>query len=317
MDYLEQALKIKVRYSDWGQTGKLPYMITDRYNFRLAWLDDYEVLFTYVKGEMEQLAALKKHLAQIQKVAGLPLVLILDRIDARRKQQLINAGISFVVPKQQIYLPVLGAVLQERYTKEYSANDTLMPSSELLLLYYITNRCKPLYMHDATCRLGFSAMTISRAIRQLEAAGLILTYKEGVNKIITSELRGKELFEKAQALLSSPVRKAVYVDINDKADDLLLSGYSALSKYSLLNPPQVRCFAAARIPAWAGGISDSLLDSENQLRFEVWIYDPQILAIDNKVGLLPLALSLQDDPDDRVQMALTEALEEYWEEYDG
>ena len=49
----------------------------------------------------------------------------------------------------------------------------------------------------------------------------------------------------------------------------------------------------------------------------MWSYDSGILAVDNKVGLLPLALSLQDDPDDRVQMALAESLEEYWEEYDG
>ena len=317
MEYLEKALRINVRYDDWSDARKLPYLITDRYTFHLAWLDDYKVLFIYVNGEPDQLASLKKHLVQIHRITDLPLVLILNQIDARRRQQLINASIPFIVPDQQIYLPFLGAVLQERYTKKYSDKDALMPSSELLLLYYINNGCKPLYMNDATRDLGFSAMTISRASRQLEAKELIRTHKEGVNKVVTSELQGKSLFEKAQAMLTSPVRKTVYIDIDAKSDDLPLSGYSALSEYGLLNPPQVECYAASKIPEWANGIGADLLDSDEQICLEIWNYDPKVLSKDKKVCLLPLIISLKNDPDERVQQAIEDALEQYWEEYDG
>lgn len=317
MEYLEQTLKIKVRYRNWDKAGKLPYMIIDRFDFRLAWLDDFKVLFVYSKGEPDQLSTLKKQIGHIKKVAGIPVVLILDRIDARRKQQLIDAGTPFVVPNQQIYLPFLGIVLQERYIKEYTADKGLMPSSELLLLYYIKNGCKTMYMNDATKALGFSAMTISRAIRQLEALQLIKSYKEGVNKVITSELKGKALFDTARTKLSSPVRKTVYIDLSDKADGLPMAGYYALSEYSLLNPPQVKYFAAKNIPVWATGTSPTLLDSDEQIGLEVWNYDPLLLANNKKVCLLPLVLSLQDDPDERVQQAIDEALEQYWEEYDG
>ena len=320
MEYLEQTLKIKVRYCDWDKAGKLPYMITDRFNFQLAWLNDYEVLFVFAKDEPDQLAVLKKQMKQIRRIADLPIVLVLEKIDARRRKQLIDAGIAFVVPKQQIYLPFLGIVLQDRYTKEYTADERLMPSSELLLLYYINNRCMPLYMNEATKALGFSSMTISRAIRQLEATHLIRTYKDGVNKVITSELKGKMLFDTARTKLSSPVRKTVYIDLKDKSNwwsIARLAGYSALSEYSLLSPTQVECFAVSKMPLCANGASKILLDSDKQLRLEIWNYDPLVLSNNKIVGLLPLVLSLQDDTDARVQQALDEALEQYWEKYNG
>ena len=138
-----------------------------------------------------------------------------------------------------------------------------------------------------------------------------------MNKIISTTMHGKELFEAAGEYLSSPVKKTVYIDNDIPDTDLLLSGYSALSEYSLLNPPQVKTLATARIPEAASGISKSLLDSDKQMRIEIWNYDPLILADNNKVDLLSLALSLKDDPDERVQEALDEALKEFWEEYDG
>ena len=317
MNYLEKTLDIKIKYGTWDGTNSLPYMITDRYDFRLAWINDYKTLFVYAKDELDQLAALKKQFQLIRQKSDCPLVLILSSVDARRRQQLINAGIPFVVPEQQIFLPFLGILLQERYMKDYSVKDRLMPSSELLLLYFINNNCQPLYMSDMTKALGFSAMTISRGIRQLESLKLLRTYKDGVNKVIISDLAGRELFEAANEHLFSPVRKTVYIGLNNQVDEFPLSGYSALSEYSMLNTPQVKCYAVNRIPAWATGTSDTLLDSENQVRLEVWNYDPRILAAEHKVGLLPLALALMDDPNERVQQALEESLENYWEEHHG
>lgn len=317
MNYLEKTLKIKVRYRNWDKTGKLPYMITDRYEFRLVWLNDCKVLFIFAKNDLEQLAVLKKHLSTIHQIAEIPLVLVVDKLAARKRQQLINADIPFVVPDQQIYLPFLGVVLKERYTRDFSSKDSLMPSSELLLMYFIIHRCDTLYMNDATRLLSFSAMTISRAIRQLESTGLISTYKEGVNKVIRSDLSARELFEKARLCLSSPIRKVVYIDKNDAVAGLPISGYSALSEYSLLSPPQVKCFATGQLPEWASGISEELLDSDEQLRLELWHYDPKVLSSDKTVSLLTLALALRDDSDERVQQELDDALNMYWEEYDG
>ena len=79
----------------------------------------------------------------------------------------------------------------------------------------------------------------------------------------------------------------------------------------------MECFAVSKMPLCANGASKILLDSDKQLRLEIWNYDPLVLSNNKIVGLLPLVLSLQDDTDARVQQALDEALEQYWEKYNG
>ncbi len=60
--------------------------------------------------------------------------------------------------------------------------------------------------------LPFTAMTLTRAVKQLEATDLFLVAKDGVNKFIESKYKRDELFEKAKGYLMTPVRKAGYID---------------------------------------------------------------------------------------------------------
>ena len=39
MDYLNEVFNIKVKYQEWKEEAKLPYMITDRYSLRIAFLN--------------------------------------------------------------------------------------------------------------------------------------------------------------------------------------------------------------------------------------------------------------------------------------
>jgi arginine repressor len=63
---------------------------------------------------------------------------------------------------------------------------------------------------EATKRLPFSAMTISRAIRQLEAVNLFEVSKDGVYKVEECKIQRIELFQKLKKYLSSPVRTTGY-----------------------------------------------------------------------------------------------------------
>jgi len=44
--------------------------------------------------------------------------------------------------------------------------------------------------------------------------------------------------------------------------DLLESGYSALAEYSMLNTPNVRCYAAERISQWKDVMTNSMQNSQ-------------------------------------------------------
>ncbi len=170
---------------------------------------------------------------------------------------------------------------------------------------------------EAARELGFTATSISRASRQLEDMGLIKAQKRGVQKIIYSDKTSEELFGFAKDSLSNPVKRAIYVPKAEIREELLLSGYSALSEYSMINPPAVQCFATASISAWERISADRLHNADDQCKVQLWRYDPQKLTKSRCVDRLSLALSLNGEKDERVKEAVEKMLADVWRETNG
>ena len=117
--------------------------------------------------------------------------------------------------------------------------------------------------------------------------------------------------------MCNPVKRTIYVPPKNIETDLLLSGYSALSEYSMINPPMVECFAAGSVATWEKEASNKLQSSDDQCAVELWRYDPRKLSSRNCVDKLSLALALSADKDERVEEAVEEMLTSVWEELDG
>jgi hypothetical protein len=64
-------------------------------------------------------------------------------------------------------------------------------------------------------------------------------------------------------------------------------------------------------------LEDALIDDTEQVELQLWKYDPQILAKGSTVDVLSLAMCFWDDPDERVEEAVEEMLEEYWRNTNG
>ncbi len=315
MDYLNQVLGIHVSYKK-AKTTSLPNYIYERYRLQRVTLDETEAVFVYPKGNLDAVNILQKHLDRIQKAENAPAVLVLTQITYRQKEYLLRERIPFIVEGKQIYLPFMGTYLQERCDGDQPQADVMPPSAQLLLLYYIWHGCGELQTNEAVQKLQFSSMSISRASRQLEAMGLIRCEKRGIQKIIYSEVTPEVLFHKAEAHFRNPVKRTVYVPKSSIGKDLLLCGYSALSEYSSINPPQVASFATDSLEPWEKTASKTLLDSADQCALQLWRYDPRILAGGKSVDRLSLALSLQGDKDERVEQSTEEMLNQVWREID-
>jgi DNA-binding MarR family transcriptional regulator len=275
------------------------------------------VFLLYPKTELDQIHAIKQHIQKLQSLEKIPVVIVLTRITARQRQSLINAGISFVVENKQCYLPFVGTVLTERCDSEVKITSKLLPSAQLLLFYFIYKWQKELYANEAVEALGLSAMTITRAVRQLEEVGLIRTYKKGVMKILTSEYTGKELFEKAKKYLISPIKKIGYIPKSEVEQSLPVAGDQALSIYSMLNPPRIACYATGEMKTWKEQMQDELIDDAQQAEVQVWKYNPQILAQDSVVDVLSLAMCYMDEQDERIEESVEEMLDAYWRKRNG
>lgn len=311
MEYLQKVLGLKLTYIN-DDIKHIPNFVGTRYVLRNVLLDRQKAVFIYPKTELEQIETLKKHISKIKSIVNLPVVMILDEITYRQKEYLLREKIPFVVNNKQIYLPFMALYLQERCNAETFPNEEILPSAQVLLLYFIYNGTVEITTSQASKELGLTPTSISRASRQLEKLGLIQTMKIGKQKIIHSDSSPKELFERTQQKLLNPVKKTVYIPKNCVTSELLESGYFALAHYTMINVPQIKYFATDSISRWKDVMTNNLLDSENQMAVEMWRYNPHLLSKEDKVDELSLALSLRDDADERVEAAVDEMLEKLW-----
>jgi DNA-binding MarR family transcriptional regulator len=317
MEFLKRTLRLNIKIDESTQNYPLPNYISSRYTIRSALFDRQKVFLLYPKTELDQVNAIKKHIQKIQTLEKIPVVVVLTRITARQRQNMVDAGIPFIVENKQCYLPFLGTVFTEKCDAEIESAQKFIPSAQMLLFYYIYRNQKELYANEAVEALGVSAMTITRAVRQLEQTGVIHTYKNGVRKIITSEYTGKELFEKAKGYLFCPINRKQYIRKEMVDESLLISGDQALSMYSMLNPPRVSCYATGDSAHWKDQWEDTLIDDSQQVELQLWKYDPQVLAKGSTVDVLSLAMCFSGDPDERVEEAVAEMLEDYWRNTNG
>ena len=316
MEYLNKVLGIEVVYMN-GKFEHLPNFIVTRYRLQRVSMNGQGVIFLYPKTELEQVEVLKKQIARIQKNENLPVVLVLNELSFRQKEYLIREKIPFIVEGRQIYLPFMALYLQERCNAEKKPREEMLPSAQMLLLHFIYGGAQELSTSQAAKDLELTPTSISRASRQLEEMGLLHIRKVGVQRILYSEDSPKMLFQKAGDTLLNPVKRTVYIPKELVGTDLLESGYSALAEYSMLNAPNVRCYAAERISQWKEVMTNSLQNSQVQVAVEMWRYNPRKLSTRNAVDELSLALALREDADERVEEAVEEMLNELWRKIDG
>ncbi|MFA5698325.1 MAG: hypothetical protein WC954_01150 [Sphaerochaeta sp.] len=262
------------------------------------------VIFLYPKGIFDPTQAIKKHIALLQTIEPLPVVLVLPSITRQRRESLINARIPFIVPNTQIYLPFLGILLQERFAPKEVESFSLQPATQVLLFCYLYRKESKLYLQEVSESLPYSKMTLSRAFDQLAQTGHIIAEKDGVQRFLYSPLQGRELFERMRPYLINPVRKRGYLHKEELTQNLLLAGDSALALQSMINSPIVPSYATVH----ASNITEVLIDTERQVGIEVWKYDPSILTSDLSVDPLSLIMSYTAQDDERITKALESIL---------
>lgn len=316
MNFLKQTLGISITYKSIKPKG-LPNYILSRYQVKIATLDEQKAIFVYPKGELDSVDAIKKHMEKVESVEGGRAVLILDHLTYRQKQYLLRDKIPFIVEGKQIYLPFMGVYLQERSDSEKKEPEKMLPSAQLLLLYYIYNGCREMATSDACRPLSFTSTSISRASRQLEDLQLIETEKRGVQKVMLSDKSPEELFFAAKDIMCNPVKRTIYVSKEEVPDTFLISGYSALSELTMINPSSVECRATDSISAWENNSSNRIQNTDEQFALELWRYNPRKLSEGACVDRLSLALALKDDSDERIEEAVEEMLQQVWRDIDG
>ena len=304
---LSNIFGIQIKYEQWNKEDSLPLYLTDSYDFQVASIDTQRCIMLTAKDELATIPALKKQVKRIQEVDNLPVVFVLPTVSSYRRKSLIENKIPFITDKQ-VYLPFMGTLLTEQKEPEKEIEKFMFSTQQLVLLYFYSGK-QQLYMAEATEKLPFTAMTLSRAVKQLETVGLFTVTKDGVNKVIEAKDDNALLFERIKRYCSSPVRTVGYLEKENLTEDMVLAGESALSEKTMLNPSRVTTFAIYHKLFNKKQLIKELVDPDKQIRLEMWEYDPKQFAKEKVADSLSVVLSLADNEDERIEEAIQELLE--------
>ena len=304
---IDHIFGLSIRYEPWDNKSILPLYIVSNYQFYTAYIENIRCIVIKPIEELPTLPSLKKQIQKIRVIDDVPVVLYSKTISFYRRKSLLENHIPFITDKQT-FLPFIGTLLVDEKEPE-KIKDKFVYSTQLLFLAYMYNHEKKVYVSDLSKRLPFSAMTLSRAVKQLEMTDLFLVYKDGVNKVIESKYSHKELYERIQHYLLTPVRQVGYMNQSLVTDYMVLAGETALSEMSMLNSSRLRTYAVYEKDFDKTQFIDELIDPEVQVKVEIWAYDPQLFTHTNIADTLSIVLSLKENKDERIEEVLEDILE--------
>ena len=318
--YLHDTLGIAPKARPWAGGAKLPYFLQDAFELHELELLGRPILLAIGRqANKPALANVRAQLDKLRALAGHPVVYVTGALASYERKRLIEQKVPFIVPGNQLYLPDLGIDLREYFRQRAQAPDTaLSPATQAVLIATLLRKPWQADWQPAeiVTELGYTPMTLSRAVKELTAAGIATLYNEGRARHLHMARTPMETWEHAKPLLRNPVKRRVWARPipKFKPPNVRLAGLSALARDSMLAEPQWPIYAVS--PAlWKAATQAGVKTLPEQLpgayEWQLWHYSPALIPDSETVDPLSLTLSLQDDADERVQLALGELKEHF------
>lgn len=314
--YLKESLDIYVQPKKWKEAKKLPFFLRNLYAFfEVSIIGTYCLSMVAKNRTVQTPATIRKHILQVQKKWDHEVIYVQQKVTAYNRKRLIEHKIPFVIPGNQMYLPFLGIDLREHFKKIRNKDSRWSPSTQAVVLYALLHDGEPCFTPKKLARLlGYSAMTMTRALDELEETGLGQIAVVGRERVLSFDRNKKELWEKSFERLRNPVNKRLWVNHSLNKTLGMKAGLSALSYYSTLAEPANPVFALER-KKWKEIKSDKnvkVLDIAEPYacELEIWSYSSELFAKNGMVDRFSLYLSMQANDDERVQSALKEMMEQ-------
>lgn len=321
--------------SPWSKTDHLPFFLQTPYTYFQARLFGQSCLLMLARApEGETPAVVRKHWQTVSKLFDGYVIYIVTAVNSYNRKRLIEQGVQFLVPGNQLYLPTLGVDLREYFKPGRPAEITHLssPAQVILLREILNHDCSDMSAKDLAHMLGYSPMTITRAINELTHCQLAMAEKVGREKHLSFPSGGRSLWEAARPVLRNPVTKRIWIVPGNQESWQAnftgrTAGESALARYTDLANSHISQWA---IPAdtWlilaksqdvqvlasqpVGEVSHQRHDRD-VMELELWAYNPDVITIHAPlVDPLSLWLSFDTNTDERIEIARESLLEQVW-----
>jgi hypothetical protein len=319
--YLRAVLNVTLSVNRWKEDKNLPLYLLDEYVCYQAEIHGLEFLLMVDAGNEERPPSMViKHVGQIQARCGGEVIYIREQMSAYNRKRLIETGIQFIVPGNQLYLPKLAIDLREYFRRERRSVRNFSPATQALVLYRIFNASRitgiPATSTGMAQILGYTKMTMSRAFKEANSALDEVVAADKSGNTLHSNLHGRELWDRFQPFLRNPVGQRHYLLKDDFNSSIgLRAGLTALAAYSMLAKPDHEVYAVSRNEwmMFRQSHDVTLLNHADTqtVEVEVWNYPPQLFAHEGMKGVvdpLSLYLSFKENRDERIENALEELI---------
>ncbi|MFK2891355.1 hypothetical protein [Dyella flagellata] len=304
----------------WQGQKKLPYYLQDAFDFGEIEVAGRDIVLALDKrGIVAPAREIRNRLDAVEAVAQRRAVYVASALASYQRQRLIKQRVPFIVPGNQVYLPEIGVVLDERTrARQVVATDpiTIAPAAQAMLIRLLLDpmRLKEWQAVQVGIDLGYTPMTVTRAVRELVGAGLLDAHMTGRFQYVALKGLHAEVWRRAKPLLRTPIHRMEWMLSTPQANNRVrLAGLSALAEHTLLAEPRMPIYAMTRadwkqlqppknerVPA----------GSDDAYVIQVWNYSPTLQGEGKTVDPLSLILSLGEHHDERVQAAINELKEQ-------
>jgi hypothetical protein len=203
--YVHDALGVSVKSSAVERSRTIAARPQGKVQIRASGVAGTRALFVIDANPEEQSpATVRKHMDMLQTKQHADLIYVRAQVTAYNRKRLIEQKVPFIVPGNQMYLPMLAIDLREHFRRIREESPTFSPSTQVVVLYALLRDAgRVLIPAEMAPLLGYSAMTMTRAFDELETASTLLRQRSAAGSVVcvsteTEKKSGRRLSPSSQ-----------------------------------------------------------------------------------------------------------------------
>lgn len=311
VEYIHKTLGMSIVISDapTDRLHALPLYITKSYRFYITQIGGVDCILAEVQKDADfSPKQYVIHERLLQARTERVVVFVFHSLESYVRARLAAHGLNFILIGAQIHLPALWLTVSKHALSKREPVKTITPTAQAVLLYYLYSNGNDYELRFLAEQLNMPYPTVCRAVETLAGLGLCNASGSRTKSVHFNEDK-QTLLQQALPLLKSPIKRVVYADLLHQ--DALLSGWTALSEYTMLNPTE-QTSVAISMDEYKSLAAETMDDMYMPCRIEVWNYNPRLFARNGLVDKISLYLCLCDTLDERAQHELKEMLNSLW-----
>lgn len=286
---------------------KMPLYIKAAYELWNTEIAGFGVLFLKIKDSQVDMRIHQNAVKKIEELYPCQAVLVFEKLDGRNTNSLIKKHIPFIIENKQIYMPFALVQMQTQYIKiNQKIYNELTVDADTILIGYLDNKIfNGMMIKEISEITKRDIRAVSNALDILESFNFVNIEKVGKSKQVYFILK-LEVYERLKENSKSPIKYTFYTHkVLDKEN--IVSGYSALSKYTSLIDESVKTIALSQKTLKNMNIQELECDKDiATYKIEIWDREPSLFSYNNIINSLYLLRILKNIDDERTEYALEE-----------